>query len=213
MTAQELITALGSYGFSDTSEADKLGALNDTIYDILSREPWPFLEKTITLTFNGSSGTPTNFPSDFRAALSLIDTETGLRLLPFRLDEFRDKYQAVSDETGNPALYYFLASSLSVWPIPDSDVTVVMDYLHTPAEIDASSVEADIVIPTRFHRVILFGALAQLYDMEDDPELAAKSESRYENRLLEMRTELWARQYDRPDTIEEVDPDTYYFMP
>lgn len=211
MTGQELVTALGSYGFSDTSEADKLGALNDTYYDLLSREPWPFLEKTITLTFSGSSAIATNFPTDFRAALSAVDSETGLRLLPYRLDEFRTKYQTHSDETGNPVLYYFVADSLRVWPIPDSDVTVVLDYLHSPVEIDASTEEADIIVPKRFHRVLLFGAVAQLYDMEDDPELAAKAEQRYENRILEMRSELWARQYDRPDTIEVVEPDDYYF--
>jgi len=64
MDVSEIIDDLEDHGFEDTSEARKLAALNDTLWDVTGREPWPFLEKSVALSFNGSSSTPTNLPSD-----------------------------------------------------------------------------------------------------------------------------------------------------
>jgi hypothetical protein len=45
--------------------------------------------------------------------------------------------------------------------------------------------------------------------MEDDPELAARYETHFENAIQQMREALNARQYDMPDHIRMSDPDDW----
>lgn len=211
MTAAEILSLIDNHGFVDTDEADKLIAINDALWDICSREPWPFLEKSVTFTFNGSSATPTNFPSDFKSALSVVDTQYPRRLYPLRIEDFRSKLGSVSDNSGDPTYYYFLDRSFFVWPIPAStNTTTVMTYIARQAELTADSVEADILLPIEHHTLLVDGALSRLYFEDDDPEYAADRMQAFEKRLQTMRGELWKVQYDRADTIEITDDDDLY---
>jgi hypothetical protein len=211
MTAAEMLSLIDNHGFVDTDEADKLIALNDALWDLCSREPWPFLEKSIALTFDGSSATPTNFPTDFKSALSVVDTQFPRRLYPIRIEDFRSQLGAESSNTGDPTYYYFLARSFFVWPVPPStNTTTVMTYLARQTALTADSVEADILLPKEHHVAIIDGALSRLYFEDDDPEYAADRMQSFEKRLQTMRGELWKVQYDRADTIEVVDEDDLY---
>lgn len=211
-TVAEMLTELSDHGFTDTSTARKLAALQDTIWDIESREPWEWLGQTIDLTFSGSSGTASNQPTDFRAALNLHDVTNGLRLKRLRLDEFQNMMGASADYTtpGNPQFYYVEAGLPVVYPIPPSSTVVRMKYVRVSVAISDTgpqSLAAAILLPPRHHRTVVLGALTQLYDMEDDPELAVRFEQRYEQRIASMKADLQKQQYDRAETILVTDPD------
>ena len=60
MTAAEIIAEIDDAGFDDKDTSIKLSALNEVYWEVCGLEPWPFLEKTVTLAFDGSSGVPTN---------------------------------------------------------------------------------------------------------------------------------------------------------
>lgn len=211
MTVAELITVLNNHGFTDTPTADKVGYINDVVWDIVSLEPWRFLEGSVTFTWNGSSATPTNFPTDFKALLSVVDTSIPRKLEPIRIEEFKSRLGTQLTLAGDPIYYYFLASTFAAWPIPAStNTTTVMTYLKKQAKLLDTSVESDILIPREHHAAIYEGALAKLYFQDDDPELAAEKERLYNAKIMKMRNELWMVQYDRPDTIEIVDWDDLY---
>lgn len=212
MDVPAILSVLNDHGFTDTSTTRKVEVINDTIYDICSREPWPFLEKSVTLTFNGSSGTPTNQPTDFRAVLTVINPSTGRAVKPERLDDFIEAYGSQLTSTGDPICWYWEADVLKVWPIPSSTTTLLVKYLANPTEVTDTSVESAIIIPKRHHRAIVLGAVYKLYDMEDDVELSSRFEQNYEKRLVTMRDDLWKKQYQVPDYIHDTDLSNFDFV-
>lgn len=213
-SVNDILSELSDHGFTDTSTTRKLASINDAIQEICSREPWPFLEKTITLTFSGSSATPSNWPSDFRAALKLVDAGTGRVLNWTRLDDFDEAVatSAAQATQGDPYIYYIVGGNqLYVWPIPPASSTVRMRYLYVPSDVNDTTTDNQLsaIIPRRHHRVIFLGAVWKLYDMEDDPDLAARFEGHFENRMATMRNDLWRNQYDQPDSVHIMDADYY----
>jgi len=207
-SVSDLISELGDHGFTDTSTARKVSVINDSIWEICGREPWPFLEKSIDLNFDGSSATPSNFPSDFRAALKVVRIDNGLRIPYMRLDDAEEMFATELTEAGDPYAFYFLAGSMKFVRIPAAATGLLrMRYIHTPAAVTSGTAEAGIIIPARHHRAILLGALWKLYDMEDDIELAQRFQGNFEKRMNDMRQDLWARQYDSPDYIHVFDTD------
>lgn len=203
----DIIDELDDHGFEDTSTDRKLVAINDTVTDFCSREPWPFLEGNLALAFTGSAY-PSNWPADFSKVLSIIDTSTGTTLTPERAEVIRRSYATSLATVGAPSLYYFKAARANFLPVPASGyASLDMDYLRSHPVLTETSLEAAILIPARHHRVITLGSLYKLYAMEDDPELSALFEEQYENKISRLREDLSRLQYDRPDRIFVLDDD------
>lgn len=204
----EILSELGDHGFSDTSTTRKVGVINDTIWEICARSPWPFLEKTVDLTFNGISAVPTNVPSDLRAILGLAMKTDGRMLSYYRIEEV-DKLFGTSgvDTTGTVFGWYQQAGVPTFVQIPNTSDSIRMRYIMIPPKITDTTLEAGIIIPPRHHRVITLGSLYKLYDMEDDPDLSARFETHYENRIQMMTDDLWHQQYDQPEYIVISDPE------
>jgi hypothetical protein len=45
VTLDDMYTEMELYGFDDLEDAQKLILLNESYFDIVTREPWPFLEE------------------------------------------------------------------------------------------------------------------------------------------------------------------------
>lgn len=205
MDMPTLISVLDDHGFGDTSTTRKVAIINDVVWDICSREAWPFLEKSVSLTFDGTNAAPSNWPTDVAQVSGVVDTVNGNTLVPVRIEEVRSTYSNMLTTTGIPYIYYFLANQMFAFPVPAATQTLLMTYLCIPAALTSTSLETAIVIPPRWHGVIWSGALAQLYDEEDDPEEAVKFETRMEKKYQLMRYQAWIRQVDSPDTIKITD--------
>jgi hypothetical protein len=213
MNVSEILDELSDHGFGDTGQTRKVSFIQETIWDIEGREPWPFLEAAATnLTFSGSSGVPTNMPANFRAVTSLRDTTTGKFLHWIRDDEFEQIIGTADTQVGSPCYYYFSGNALNLYPLPDASRTVKLKYLQWSSAISDTTLEAAILIPKQFHRAIVWGALWKLYEMEDDPDTADKYLGHYENALDKMRNAVWQRQFTRSDSIQMID-EGYYTWP
>jgi hypothetical protein len=207
MTVAEILTELVNHGFEDETTEQKLFVINDTLYDIESREPWPFLEKTTTLDFNGTSPTPTNMPADYKAVLWLFDNSNLVSLWPERLSTVRDRFSPLTT-VSDPTVYYFVGTQLRLYPTPGvSTGRYQLDYVATQQEVGENTPEADILLPKRHHRAIVLGALHRLYYMEDDPENGQIFDQKYEERLMRMHEDVFRRQYQRADQIFVIDED------
>jgi hypothetical protein len=205
----EMFALLNDHGFEDTLSVRKLDAINDTVADICSREPWPFLEKTISLTFDGSNAKPTNFPADFSKEIVLTNPSTGGSIPWERVETVRRRFGQNMSNVNTPQVFYFRKGDLLFWPIPPTGTAIDLEYVCFHPEVSESSLEADFLIPARHHRAIMLGALVKLYAMEDDPEQATFFKNLYDERIEQMREDLSRRQYDRPDRIFVVDEDDY----
>lgn len=211
-SVQDLIDEFNDHGFTDTSITRKVSLINDTIWDICSREPWPFLEKQATLNFDGTGPAPTNQPSDFRAVTSLVRTDNGTPLDPERLDVLQRRFGQTLTQSGDPVAYYFRANKLNVYLVPNAGQTLNLEYIAKHPVLQQSSAETDILIPREHHRIIALGSLYKLYDMDDDFDIGASFQQQYEDRLIKMRNELWQRQFDRPQRIYGIDDFDLQFL-
>ncbi len=214
MDVSAMMSELDDHGFDDVSDTRQVAVINDVIWDCYGREAWPFLEAQISLTFSGSSGAPTNWPTaTFRAALGLQWTtgsgsNQGMPLEYIRYDDFLKKYGSQTGATGSPKLFYFIASTLYVFPTPRSTDVVSMAYVLSPAAVTSATTEATLLLPKEFHRsVIVNGALYKLYAMEDDVDIAPFFKNEYESAMARMREFVWKKQYSNNDVIHPVDAD------
>jgi hypothetical protein len=223
VTVQDIFDALTDYGFTDTSAARKMEKINATIWDITSREAWPFMEASIDLDFDGvhpfpSNGQPSEAlppgpqpptePTDIQSVLDIVRTDTGVKLQPVRLQEADTTMALVLTQAGTPSHYYFIAGELRVAPIPPSDTVLRLRYIRKHPVLVQTDFESAILIPREHHEVIELGTLVKLYDLEDDTDLSVRFQQLYEKKIQDMRQSVWMRQYDRPDHIIITD-DSY----
>lgn len=204
-----MISDLGDHGFTDTSTATKVRMLQDAIWEIEGMFPWPFLETSITLTFDGSSPLATNFPANFRNALKLKDVQRGVVLDPTTFSDLDDMVGTQLSQVAVPRVYYPEAEKLKLWPVPPASTTVLLRYLRWSDAISSGSAESAILLPPRYHRVVVIGALVRLYDMEDDPELAMRFQGQLDARIDRIKEDLFRKQYDRPEYVRVLDPDSW----
>lgn len=218
MDVANIITELNNHGFTDTADDQKMFILNDTVWEVESTEPWPFLEKSAALNTDGTTASPTNFPSDFKAVKFLTDTVVGTAVWPERVETVRDRYALnfLTATDTNPFLYYIWGDTLRFYPIPpEATGRFYMDYIATQPELSADSLEADILMPKRHHRVYTLGTLYKLYALEDDLQNAQAFQSMYNDKIQMMREDLLRKQYQRSDIVfmTDADDDPEYYLP
>lgn len=210
MNVSDIVTELNNTGFTDVSDQQKTFVINDTVWEIETTEPWPYLEKSVALNFDGVVPTPSNLPTDFNKVKFMVDTTIGVTIWPERVETVRDRYsQNFLTQTGtNPFLYYQWGNTLKLYPIPPASTgRFYMDYIATQPALTTASLEAAILLPPRHHRTITLGAAYKLFAMDDDLENASAWQSMYNDKIGAMREDLFRKQYQRPDQIFMVDAD------
>jgi hypothetical protein len=204
------LSAFTDYGFEDSPTDTKVRALQGAVREIERQRPWPFMEQTLDLTYDGTSRFAETPPPRLRAVLRLKDTSTGRRLRYLRIDDFEDVVGTEYTKVGAPLFYYFDASQLAVWPIPPDGTTLKLRLLQRAADLAADSAESAIGIPAQYHEVVLFAAVMRLADMEDDPEIAQRLEGLYRLAMQDMVEDAFKGQYDQPEYIHMTDVDDQY---
>lgn len=210
MTPQEFLDEINAHGFEDTDPNVKLRALNFAIKNFTQRRPFKFLEKIVTLQFNGTSAAPTTSLSDLRAVMKIIDTSSGTprRIRFMRTDDIEES--VLLTDTGTPYVYYFEGTQLKLYQIPAASQTLRARYLQWAPKVAAwTEPESAIIVPVDGHEALLYKALSRLYDLEDDPDLSARMEAHYENEFAQIQDALSMQQYDEPEYVHVVDPDDY----
>ena len=203
-----LLSELDDHGFADTSEDRKVSALNYAISNMSQRKPfWKFVEKVVTLDFDGVSATPSNVPADLRTVMKIMNGSQRIR--PQRVDDMEESFGSQLGDSGDPLYYYFEGTELKLWRIPGSDVTLRLRYLQYAPRVTETSGAAAIIIPEDYHEALIFRALFRLYDLDDDPEMAGRMEAHYENVLAQMTEPAATQQLDAPDFIHVVDDDDW----
>jgi hypothetical protein len=203
-----------SYGFETDDELTddrKLEALNETYWDACGREEWPFLAASVSLTFSGSSGIPTNDPGDIGQVVT-ANRVVGGTLEPWRYDDFYEYYGSQLTMAGSPVLYYFEGDTINFYPVPGTADGVLLKYIRKPDELTLTSIESDIKFPKQYHRsVLVMGTLSKLAVMQDDTDLGAAYERLYEKALATMVGNVFKQQSQRTEFIHVNDPDNWEY--
>jgi hypothetical protein len=201
VTIDEMFTEMDLYGFEDFDDDAKLILINEAYFDIVTREAWPFMEGLTNITQPANDDT-LNVPSNFQAVLSLVDSTNNIVLEPERNDVI-EKNIRIGLDSGNPTKYYFVGDTLYLYPSDNTGTTYRLYYIKSPSVLTTSSLPADILIPVRHHSIIVYGALVKAFLVNDDPQ-AAVFQNMFESRYMQMRNDVWMRQYDRPERIHVI---------
>ena len=227
MTLDEMFDEMDLYGFEDFDDSQKLTLLNEAYFDIVTREPWPFLEKTVSFIvpsgvsqvtsgslfkvrndnnkLDNSLTNPVLFPYTeygMNSVLSFVDTSNQIVMLPERGDVIEKNYWLLN-ETSTPTQYYFVGDDLYLYPSANGDTTYRLYFLQLPISATTTTDTAAWFIPARHHSVVLYGALVKSFLVNDDPQAAA-FQNIFEGRYQQMRNDVWMNQYDRTDRIHIV---------
>ena len=201
MTIDQMFTEMDLYGFEDFDDDAKLILINEAYFDIVTREAWPFMEGLATIAQPSADDT-LNVPTNFQAVLSLVDTDNNIVLEPERNDVV-EKNIRLNADSGSPNKYYFVGETLYLYPSDNTGTTYRLYYIKSPSVLTVDSVPADILIPARHHSIIVYGALVKAFLVNDDPQ-AAVFQNMFESRYMQMRNDVWMRQYDRPERIHVI---------
>lgn len=208
MDAPAILAELDDHGFADTSSTRKVALLNATYWRVCGMKPWPFLEKNVSLNFDGTNPFPSNLPSDFKAVKSVWTSDGPIHFA--RLDTLRRAFGADMTTVGKPIYFYFLGLQLRFYPVPPAGTgTAFLDYIHRPAALTSVTTEANVVLPLQYHRLLVSGTLVKLYSMEDDPENAAIFGAEFKELINEMFADMWQLQFDKSDQVFVTDPEEY----
>lgn len=230
MTLDEMFDEMELYGFEDFEDAQKLTLLNEAYFDIVTREPWPFMEKLVSFVVpNGvsqvTSGSSFKVRNDNNkldnsltnpvlipyttynvgSVLSMIDDSNSIVMTPERGDVIEKNYRLVND-TSTPTRYYFVGDDLYLYPQASGDTTYRLYFLQLPVAATDTGSASDsnaYLIPARHHSIIVYGALVKAFLVNDDPQ-AAVFQNLFESRYQQMRNDVWMNQYDRTDTIHTL---------
>lgn len=208
MNVADGITIMNKHGFEDTDDTQKMWAINDAIWEIDGMEPWPYLLKSVNLNFDGTNPYPSNVPSDFAKVKWITDLSSGDAIWPERIETIRLRIGKDITRTGSPGVFYFMGQQLRFWPIPPVGTgTILLDYRAWQPALTTASVEADILMPARYHTAWVYGALVKLYGADDDPELASVKKAERDEKVAHMRMDLFVQQEMRADKVYTLDPD------
>ena len=224
MTLDEMFDQMDLYGFEDFEDSQKLLLLNEAYLDIVTREPWPFMEKTVEFkissgisqvtsggaskvrndnnTLDNSLTNPVLIPFttyNVNSVLSFVDKSNDIIMTPERNDTIEKNYR-VLDPTGTPDRYYFVGEDLFLYPAVNGDTEYRLYFLQTPVATTTTLDTAGFLMPARHHSIIVYGALVKAFLVNDDPQ-AAVFQNMYESRYQQMRNDLWMNQYDRTDRM------------
>lgn len=208
MTLDEMYAEMDLYGFDDLEDSQKLMLLNEAYFDIVTREPWPFMETVVSFTApSGVSKITDNTElsttiSNLNSVLSFTDTSHNVILVPERTDVVEKNYK-INNLNVYPERYYFVGNDLYVYPATQGTTSYRLYYTIRPTAAVDNGLDSDsgtYKIPFWHHSIIVYGALVKAFLVNDDPQ-AAVFQNMFEARYQQMRNDVWMKQYDRTDRI------------
>ena len=178
---------------------------NLVIKDIQNRQDdfhWRFLEKTAT-TPTVASQFNYELPSDIDI-LKIVHVYDKTNDRTYTFVPYERFKAAVADETnttGDQFIFTLWSEELLLYPVPDSIITIFMDYVQllTALADDSNFTE----IPARYDTVVIDGALVWAYKF--DPELGdwKAQQAIYQDGIDRMKTE------NRVIITENVRPESH----
>jgi len=159
---------------ADKSSADSayrtlaLDWFNLVLDDLASRQisyHWRWLEKTATTpTVSGQHAYDLPADCDTNKILNVYDRTNDITLKYVDYNTFVKYVADPSADAGDATLYTFFAGTLRLYPVPDSAVTIYLDYVARITKLadDAVTIE----LPEKYEDVLIQGFLKYAYGFD-----------------------------------------------
>lgn len=170
---------------------------------------WPFFEQSSTLT---TVANQRDYPlsgiasGTFREITSLVNATGGTRLQLISYDQGEQVFIASgSDFAAEPQWYSVWASSVQLWAKPDAVYTLLVRGYRKPTDwhlSDSTEVDAD----DRLHRALVYYAVAQLYQLQEDVEMASFYRSTFDEAVRLAHADIMRTPSAAPLILSGGDP-------
>lgn len=200
MTLAQLRAELQARGFDYLSDTRCNTFLNAAYQvDICEAQDFPFLESSTT-------GVAPKTISDLRTIETVVDSVQNLKLSPLDRRMITDGIDSDLTTTGSPVYYYLTSgTTVAVYPANTSN-SLSIRYWKVPTALSADADEP--ILPTRYHSLIVDGAVRRAYEDDDEGEMAAAAGAVFQERLSQMAESLMGmQQHDRPQQFIVVTAD------
>lgn len=189
LTAEVYARGFASYEATESARVKRW--INQAIGEICDTKPWPFLQAT-------KEGTGPLTIADLGHALTVTNITSGEQI------PYVPRTQIVGrdpdlNETGIAQCWYQEGETqLAVWP-KDTASKIQVRYTRVPPELVANADTP--LIPTRFHDVIVDGAVIKAYKSNDNFESAQLVRQEWERGMRTMLSALLKPNLDNARSI------------
>lgn len=198
MNLGQLRTALQQRGYATDTATAQTELINSAYRRIVGMRRWPFLEvvnSPYTIQTFGDSyplSTVTNLLHLEAVRIEDPDSSTSRPLLTYLDPQEWRNIQHYNPESGTPRYWTTMDGYLWLWPTPDKDYTVDLDYVKKVSDLSSDSDTP--LIPSTYHDVLVWGAIAELCFRERDMAGYDIANERYNRILADMEAEYALRQ-------------------
>lgn len=206
MTLADIIASIQAKGFGTDTAAEQKTAVNSVYRRIHGMRRWPYLERRSTaLTTSTGQSNVTLAALPNLMWIDAVRIEQGTERFDLHYahpQELRD-YQTGWQDSGCPTHWTEAAGELVLWPTPEAQDTIVLDYTTTPADL---ALDADVpVFDSTFHDVLVWGAVVELAFRQRDSNLMAMAKAEFNERITEMVRSYGIRQRQQSLTVQASD--------
>lgn len=193
--------ALALLGKSDTTTRNRVKEwINMGQDDFVLRELWPFREKTGTITTDGITqeysllGQFTDLDQQNIISVS-VQGASGVKLTYIPFNQLRKNYPDFTTNTSGVSRYYYIkGGKIGFWPLPNTAITVYIDYYIIPTALSADADTS--IIPSQYRQALNSFAISKEHDFNTDADLAVKEMNTYEAIVDKARHNLLVQPND-----------------
>jgi len=163
---------LDDSGFSSTILTD---FANDTQREVFNSKFFQFMEATADFTLTPGSADIGTLPTDLQLPINLRVTSPSsmaMVLEPLSADKYDELYNSNAIlAQGTPIQWYPYASTISVYPIPNSAITLTLRYYKVPTELTNTTDVPE--IPVEFQEILVLGMYKRALEYNDSFDQSA----------------------------------------
>jgi hypothetical protein len=189
------------------ADEDWIGYINDAYSWVQSAsgpEKWAFMESSATLVYTHGFPSTTHLPKDIGVLNVVFDVTDGYILEPFptRAENYI-QFPTLTD-VGSPAYYRLKNDFIELWPTPQADVTLLLEYQGGLLALDEDNAVSDPLIPDRHIGTLIERVLYLAYQDDDDEQTAGVHKAEADALLVNMKTDLLGGRTTRnPQIVDE----------
>ncbi len=202
--ASDVLARVQSLGYATDTEPAQLNALDQVQRRVLNTRRWRFLyekDSSKELTTNNNE-IELQALSDTKR-VDAVRLEFGEEFLELEHQDYETLRSAEHKyrETGLPEWWAVIGQKLHVWPIPDKNYKVVIDYVKNPTIITAAA--NTLLIPDSHIDILVWGIVVNVTFRERDWEGHNFARQMYAEHLAEMMTQYGMTDRQTSDRVVE----------
>lgn len=179
-------------GFDDLGPDRIKRWINESYHEVCNEADWPFLETSVT------AASPQTI-TDLRRVISVHDATNKLPLRPTSRSWIIATFGDTATATGSLRFYWVENTSVKVYPANTTNTTVY--YLKVPTDLSANTDSP--TVPSRFHTIIVDGAIRRAFERRGDLQSAQAVEGSRRAKLDVMKRTLLT-EYRIPEVDDQA---------